>query len=1496
MNRPSMVMSRLRQRGLSAPARLLLALVLVLGSVSCTNGGASRSETTGTQAAALGTPFTVTISVPNPVSPLAPVLTGVNSIYFEGGCNVVSGSIVAMGSVGGGVHAEPNTLINETWSRGTAELRDRVQVRGTLHAVNRQLGTSVVIGSLDTTPVFDPPSTLGWTVTYPSATVGPSVVVNANNTQTLAPGQYGDITLNSRGTLNLSSGTYYLKSLDVEAQGTVNLNQAAGPVIIYENDKVILRGSFVPPAGSSPDLLIVELSSTAIDVVSLFNGAIVAPLAVISLEAVSGIHTGFFYGRDIQRVAAGTQVQYRAPLAILSVAQPSAQTCRQIVAASVPASQLEQSLSRYCNTSCSSTDDTDRDGVPDCADGCPYDPLKVQPGYCGCGLPETDSDGDGVPDCIDACPADPNNIAAGECGCVGLPGLAAAGTPCNDTACPQTGATCNGAGVCGNRSVCSPGTGCRMFEWHQTSYWFCGVFPASAADAAPPPGSLTEATAQLACSGKGETLTRVNSLTENRFIDRLLTNPLWLGANDLSASNVWRWSAPNTNNGDQFWSGGPTGLPVANRFANWGPSAPGGEAVPGQCAIMRPGDGLWFDTSCSESLPYVCEFRVPIVARDGGISPPGMPNLPPATACIPAVDAGLPDDAAVLEQQIALAAQDVFVGAAAAPPSRDAAPCPPDPTTNAIGIGADAGAGCSFAEQPDSGNCLDNSNTSTGCGRFGANFVCRQVPDDPNCQPGDASFPVDGETCRGHSACGIVTCPSDPLPCGSSINICNPTAVIVDAGVDPGSSLDAEPFNPLKLFDGGAPDAAPSPAYVDLPSAPDAGMNHSWCFMTPQNPNAVQPAIQPVKNKGGTSGGSSPISFGFDPDLTFDVHANPLALGENSLGVHAQAKLVASVALKNFLGQSYSADIVNVTAGITAKRCSISDDETQFTILGLDFIDPDDIPRFNTEDKTLNPTLAGFTDDCNDALANFQLWADRAKKAFRDAQQLLVQYHSLKSITNGLLTGDLCSQIGVLTADVPGFPGGNACPPNEPVEITINRFIDYFQAPGIGQVAQLRQAGNVLSQITSKLTKALQLGDSTLSLPKLNLTFVDIDEEESQSILDVPFAIGPVPMVLEVDAFARYGIAGNFDLGLEFPDVLNLTPQATPSELARVAVSVMPHASAGLSAFVGAGTDLGPFSATVGIEGAVTLADIAAPIFAGAGLDMQVTNDIRPIPFDLQPPVSTLVGSQFQFGLPTAFKLFLHYDYGAGVDLKNILNGQIDARLRIKFLFFSRTWRKNIVKFNGWSFHFDLVSAGGNATSVSLGQQTATQSPTPSTPADTSRATTNVASGQTTLGLSEPQVPLMTLAYLSPTTSEGAEAGAPVDGGKAFTFDAGNVESLFYDDLCCAKTGGACSTAGTPHCCPDSLCVVPTGTDAGMCQFQCKPQGARCSTANDCCPQKFVETICGDLNTCVACSDLKGPCHQDTDCCITNVEAGTRPTCDLVPGDPDENTCVNIIP
>ena len=52
--------------------------------------------------------------------------------------------------------------------------------------------------------------------------------------------------------------------------------------------------------------------------------------------------------------------------------------------------------------------DFDLDGTGDFCDECPFDPLKTEPGLCGCGVIDLDLDGDSVVECIDNCPGDIN--------------------------------------------------------------------------------------------------------------------------------------------------------------------------------------------------------------------------------------------------------------------------------------------------------------------------------------------------------------------------------------------------------------------------------------------------------------------------------------------------------------------------------------------------------------------------------------------------------------------------------------------------------------------------------------------------------------------------------------------------------------------------------------------------------------------------------------------------------------------------------------------------------------------------------------------------------------------------------------------------------------------------------------------------------------------------------------------------------------------------------
>jgi hypothetical protein len=277
-----------------------------------------------------------------------------------------------------------------------------------------------------------------------------------------------------------------------------------------------------------------------------------------------------------------------------------------------PATKAKYDAAAYADAaSCSSKDDTDRDGVPDCLDGCPYDQTKVAPGACGCNTPDSDSDGDGVADCIDECPLDPNNTVAGDCGCLGEVGLAPAGTACIDPACPQPNPTCDGAGVCGSRAACSPCPGGRYIvtTFRESRYWFCGaVLPrvtgprCLAEDAGTGGGGTTRAAAETACQSTGLALARINTSDDDDFLASLLTAPLWIGANDLATPGQWYWPSSTSDSDKLIWSGGADGSQENSSYVEWAAGAPGSSS----CASIRT-DGRWVDTGCDEMHGYICQ-------------------------------------------------------------------------------------------------------------------------------------------------------------------------------------------------------------------------------------------------------------------------------------------------------------------------------------------------------------------------------------------------------------------------------------------------------------------------------------------------------------------------------------------------------------------------------------------------------------------------------------------------------------------------------------------------------------------------------------------------------------------------------------------------------------------------------------------------------------------------------------------------------------------------
>jgi hypothetical protein len=90
-------------------------------------------------------------------------------------------------------------------------------------------------------------------------------------------------------------------------------------------------------------------------------------------------------------------------------------------------------------------------------DDCPTDPDKLEPGVCGCNIPDTDRDGDGTPDCVDKCPDDPERIE----GCEPSTSTVVAVAGSSKNVSEGTTVTLNGSGSTTGAGI--------TYQWTQTA-------------------------------------------------------------------------------------------------------------------------------------------------------------------------------------------------------------------------------------------------------------------------------------------------------------------------------------------------------------------------------------------------------------------------------------------------------------------------------------------------------------------------------------------------------------------------------------------------------------------------------------------------------------------------------------------------------------------------------------------------------------------------------------------------------------------------------------------------------------------------------------------------------------------------------------------------------------------------------------------------------------------------------------------------------------------
>lgn len=1039
--------------------------------------------------------------------------------------------------------------------------------------------------------------------------------------------------------------------------------------------------------------------------------------------------------------------------------------------------------------------DTDKDGTSDCTDLCSRDPAKTAPGACGCGNLETDSDHDGTPDCIDICKLDPNNVAVGQCGCDGLPGLAAAGTPCSDGPCGA--GVCNGAGVCGSTS-CAPEPNCVLKPNGASSYWFC------------PAATFQQAVTRCQAI-EGRRLVRIDDAGENDFIARNVTGNTWLGGNDRATEGTWRWLTDTGVDGDTFWKGN-TNAPgyLFNAWSSGGPATP-------DCAAIGTGAGTWQARDCGEALPYVCEKSTRSITGTGPTTLDWCKFFPAeichnldqqpvqSTKCVDQATV-LPTTFQAFEDQVNECLKCKTAGQDCSQFCKDAATPPPADAVCQAWSGENAHA-CGMTD-------VDTTRECTTDAECGAGFVCRLHYD---CQRCDDDGNCSNEFCPGKMRCGKpvpnCTAPFDTTqPCGD-VEICTTPDVVGDSNPehDPDTDLVNEPVTP-SLFQGATPAVLPE-AYADpeppcsaSPCGIKAGKGHPWCTLGTEG--TLPPKTADDGKQGKSGGDSGIVQFDFDPNMDLTYATTPLPFGISKYDLSATASFQAKARFA-FLGIRPEVEIVDAAAKVVANICKFSTDGTKLEVFGHDFL-PEILGRSPAFDS--NDVFPGK--DCETALENLQVLMNRAKKAMKDAQELIRQYKALRDNGQEFASGFCQAIAGDPEA---GFPVGNCS--TETARDTIDRFRQHY----VNQVNKLQAE---LEGLPKKI-----LSSATLPPEWRGIKIGGPGSEESQLIVNVPFAIGPIPMKLEVEAFMSYGVDGS--INFEFaPSGLFTTGK---QNVARVTANAIPNANAGIRVFVGAGIGVNGFDASIGVEGSVTLGNVSVPIWAGAGIDVGAEPDSRTL---AQANTDVSSGILFPPGGAKQYRFFFNYTYGANVSVTDILKGNLAGRVRIKFFFFSKTWRKIIASFPGLGRKdFVLFKGEGGAST-----------------------------GSFPWGVTRLETPFLNLVL--PSTPPGQR---PPDAPATVPFDPARAEELFYDSLCtCQPVNQPCSRGA--DCCDDVPFCFGDPAQGGkkVCSGSCRAGGQTCNVPGDCCanaPKCLVEPNSNGVGHCSACKDDGVACSADSDCC-----------------------------
>jgi hypothetical protein len=188
---------------------------------------------------------------------------------------------------------------------------------------------------------------------------------------------------------------------------------------------------------------------------------------------------------------------------------------------------------------------------------------------------------------------------------------------------------------------------------------------------------------------------------------------------------------------------------------------------------------------------------------------------------------------------------------------------------------------------------------------------------------------------------------------------------------------------------------------------------------------------------------------------------------------------------------------------------------------------------------------------------------------------------------------------------------------------------------------------------------------------------IGVDDQYSIVGSEAQIPIGPIVITLSAELFGEWFVNGSATYSVNLA-----TPAAGVGALLTPGVRTFAYAYAGV----------GIPGVSLGVEGEVTLIGISFPVEASIGISREATEDRR-----LDNVAGTpWEGAAWAFpGGPQEHDWGYNWSFGASADF-DFLSGKLNAAARVGFGFFSKTFRKNIVSWDGVSRRIKLVGVAGD--------------------------------------------------------------------------------------------------------------------------------------------------------------------------------------------------------